>query len=183
MFGLFFCQKYCNLSCCKSASKQNRVFMKNAQNHVNCEVKPNFGKKQLETKSVPIAFSIGFSQSSHTLHVLYQKSSFCVESNKTLQKCSQNPFFGASSPSKNHPWNAFFSPDHKKRKGRYLRPFIILMFVSPGHKHFGTSHINLRKIPNTCCTWHFSCAFLSSPPPLSPKSMGGMLDIVSMFWS
>ena len=84
IFGLFFGQKYCNLSCCKLASKPNSDFMKNAQNHVNCEVKPNFGKKQLEPKSSPIAFSIGFSQSSHTLHVLYQKSSFCVESNKTL---------------------------------------------------------------------------------------------------
>ena len=103
IFGLFFCQTYCNLSCCKSASKQNRDFMKNAQNHVNCEVKPNFGKKQLEPKSSPIAFSIGFSQSSHTLHVLYQKSSFCVESNKTLQKCSQNPFFWSLKPFKKSP--------------------------------------------------------------------------------
>ena len=117
IFGLFFWQKYCNLSCCKSASKQNRDFMKNAQNHVNCEVKPNFGKKQLEPKSTPIAFSIGFSQSSHTLHVLYQKSSFCVESNKTLQKCSQNPFFWSLKPFKKSPLKRIFQsrPQEKER--------------------------------------------------------------------
>ena len=84
IFGLFFDQTCCNLSCCKIASKPNSDFMKNTQNHVNCEVKPNFGKKQLEPKCGQIAFCIGFSQSSHTLHVLYQKSSFSVECNKTL---------------------------------------------------------------------------------------------------
>ena len=84
---LFFGHKYCNLSCCKFASKPNSDFMKNTQNHINCEVKPNFDKKQLEPKSNTNAFSICFSQSNHTLHVLYQKSSFSVKSNKTLQKC------------------------------------------------------------------------------------------------
>ena len=87
-------QKYCNLSCCKSASKQNSDFMKNAQNNVNCEVKPNFGKKQLEPKSSPIAFSIGFSQSSHTLHVLYQKKTFVWKAIKHPVKMQSKPFFG-----------------------------------------------------------------------------------------
>ena len=92
--------------------------MKNGQNHVNCEVKPNFGKKQLEVKSSPIAFSIGFSQSSHTLHVLYQKNSFCVESNKTLQKCSQNPFFWSLKPFKKSPLKRIFHsrPQEKERQ-------------------------------------------------------------------
>ena len=58
------------------ASKQIGGFMKNTQNHINCEAKPNLGKKQLEARSPPIAFSICFSQSSHALHVLYKKMCF-----------------------------------------------------------------------------------------------------------
>ena len=88
-------QKYCNLSCCKLASKQNSNFMKNAQNHVNCEVKPNFGKKQLEPKSVPIAFSICFSQSNHTLHALYQKIPPFLRFPIIPRPCPPGPF---------HPW-------------------------------------------------------------------------------
>ena len=74
------------------------------------------------------------------------------------------------------PEHTFFSPDHKKRKGRYLRPFLILMFVSPGHKNVGKSYRNLRKSPQHIL--HLTL-FLRIPvlPPLSPKSMGGMLDI------
>ena len=117
-FGFFFWHKYCNLSCCKWASKQIGDFMKNTQNHINCEVKPNFGKKQLEVKSSPIAFYIGFSESSHTLHALYQKMCFSVESNKTLQKCNQTPFFCSNKPFK------ISTPEAH-----------VLSFFSPGHKH------------------------------------------------
>ena len=115
-----FLQNYCNLSCCKFASKQNNVFMKNTQNHINCEVKPKFNKKQLEAKSSPIAFCISFSQSSYTLHVLYHKSSFSVESNKTLQNASKTPFFRSLKPFNKSPPEAHVSS-----------------FFSPGHKHFG----------------------------------------------
>ena len=70
----FFWQTYCNLSCCKFASKQNSDFMKNTQNHTNCEVKPTcLCNKQLEAKSSPIAFSIVFSQSSHTFACFMSK--------------------------------------------------------------------------------------------------------------
>ena len=117
IFGLFFCQTYRNLSCSKLASEQNTDFMKNAQHHANCEVKPNLGKKQLEPKSTPIAFSIGFSQSSHTLHALYQKSSFSDVCKKTLQKCSQNPFFWSLKPFKKSPLKRIFHsrPQEKER--------------------------------------------------------------------
>ena len=116
IFGPFFGQKYCNLSCCRFASKPNSDFMKNAQNHANCEVKPIFCKKQLEAKSSPIAFSICFSQSTHTLHVLCKINSFSVASHKTLYKSSQRPFFGASGPSKNPPWNSFFKSRPQEKK-------------------------------------------------------------------
>ena len=172
IFGLFFCQRYCNLSCCKLASKQNSDFMKNAQNHVNCDVKPNFGKKQLEPKSSPIAFSICFSQSSHTLHVLYQKIAFAWKAIKHCKNAVKTPFFGASSPSKNHPWNAFFSPDHKKRKGRYLRPFLILMFVPPGHKHLGKKSQKSKKSPQNILHLTLFLRIPVLPPPLTQVDGG-----------
>ena len=130
--------------------------MKNTQNHVNCEVKPNFGKKQLEAKCSPIAFYIGFSQSSHTLHVLYQKMCFSVESNKTLQKCNQTPFFCSNRPFKRSTPEAHF-----------------LSFFGPGHKHLRKLYKHLGKVPKTSCTCRFSCAFLSCPPSPFTQVEGG----------
>ena len=106
--GSFFDKNIATYLVANQLRNKTEILWKNAQNRVNCEVKPNFGKKQLEPKSVPIAVSIGFSQSSHTLHALYQKSSSSVESKKTLQKCSQNPFFWSLKPFKKSPLKHIF---------------------------------------------------------------------------
>ena len=105
-----------------------------------------------------------------TLCMFYiKKVALQLKARKHCKNAVKTPFFGASSPSKNHPWNAFFSPDHKKRKGRYVCPFLMLMFFSPGHKHLGKLY---RQVPKTSCTWRFSCAFLSCPPPLTQVDGG-----------
>ena len=92
MFEAFFGHKSCNLSCCKFASKPNSDFMKKAQNHANCEVKPNFGKKQLEPKCGQIAFYMVF-HSQVTLCMFYiKKVTFLLKAIKHCKNALKTPF-------------------------------------------------------------------------------------------
>ena len=125
------------------------------------------------------AFSICFSQSSHTLHVLHQKSSFSVQCNKTLQKCNQNPFFlepqALQKISPETHFSSFFSPYYKKWKGRYLRPFLILMFVPPGHMHLGKKSQKSKKSPQNILHLTLFLRIPVLPPPSHPSRWGECL--------
>ena len=115
-------------------------------------------KKQLEVKSSPIAFSICFSQSSHTLHVLYQKMCCSVESNKPLQKCSQNPFF--------------FEPQALQK----ITPETHFSLQTSSIWDNSTSILEkMKKFTHHLAPAAFFCAFLSFPPPFHPSQWGECL--------
>ena len=111
-------------------------------------MKPHFGPKRLEVKSIPPVFSVCFSQS---------KRGVSVE-NSTAKRCKsagKPPFFELQ------PFQTKMFPTR---------------FVLQVPKHLGKFHKHLGAVTKTSCACHLFCAFSSCPPP-SPKSRGGMLDI------
>ena len=88
ILGLFFGQEYCNLSCCKLASKQNSDFMEKCTKPCKLRGKTQFWQKAARDKIQPNRiFYWFFTVKSHFAWFIL-KNSFCVESNKTLQNCS-----------------------------------------------------------------------------------------------